>query len=321
MTEIKVFAGSSHPALVDKICERLGITRGKVKIGKFKNQETNVEIKESVRGCDCYIVQTSNENVNDLVMETLILTNACVTASANRVFVVLPCYPYSRLDQRGSERKAVGGKLVANLLTTAGASAILTMDLHSEQTEGFFDIPVDNLLARPLFVQWLHKNYKNPESCVIVSPDAGGVKRVTAVADRFKTGFAIFHRGRSGKNKTVRDAVVGHVKGKACVILDDLADTCETLVTAAQALKNCEAASVIAIVTHGLFSPNSIERIEKSAIDKLIVTNTLPQAENILKCSKIEVIDISQLLSEAIRRTHNGESVRALFDIVPGIFN
>ncbi|CBY42369.1 unnamed protein product, partial [Oikopleura dioica] len=172
---------------------------------------------------------------------------------------------------------------------------------------------------------WLNQNYKNPESCVIVSPDAGGVKRVTAVADRFKTGFAIFHRDRRGENKIARQLVVGHVKGKACVILDDLADTCETLVTAAEALKNCDAASVIAIVTHGLFSPNSIERIENtlniSVKDKLIVTNTLPQAENLLKSSKIEVIDISQLLSEAIRRTHNSESVRALFDTVPGIFN
>ncbi|CAG5114044.1 Oidioi.mRNA.OKI2018_I69.chr2.g8126.t1.cds [Oikopleura dioica] len=321
MKEIKVFAGSSHPALVGRICERLGINPAKAKTTKFKNKETNVEIQESVRGCDCYIVQTSNEKVNDLVMETLIMTSACVTASANRVFVVLPCFPYSRLDQRGAERKAIGGKLIANLLTTAGATAIITMDLHSEQTEGFFDIPVDNLLARPLIVQWLKQHYKNPESCVIVSPDAGGVKRVTAIADRFKTGFAIFHRDQRKEATSTRHAVIGDVKGKACIIVDDLADTCETLLTAARALKNCEAASVIAIVTHGLFSFDSIERIEKSAIDKLIVTNTLPQAENLTKSSKLEIIDISQLLTEAIRRTHNSESVRALFDTVPGIWN
>lgn len=318
MSHMKVFSGSSHPELVQKICVRLGITPGKVVTTKFKNQETNVELQESVRGCDCYIVQTSNENVNDLLMETMVMTSTCKTASARRVFVVLPCFPYSRLDQRGGKRRAIGGKLVANLLTTAGATAILTMDLHSAQIEGFFDIPVDNLLSRPLIIQWLRQHFKNPDECVIVSPDAGGTKRVAAVADRFNAGFAIVHRDQK-KGAVPRNAVIGDVEDKIAIIVDDLADTCDTLTSAASALKSFGAKSVISIVTHGLLSKDSLDKIDQSAIDKLIVTNTLPQTENMAKTKKIEVIDISQLLSEAIRRTHNSESVRALFDTVPGV--
>jgi len=317
MLNIKVFSGSSHPQLAELICAKIGITPGKITTGKFANNETKVEIGESVRGQDCYILQTSAENINDEFIELLIVINACKIASANRVIAVVPCFPYARADKKDRSRKPITGKLIANMLTVAGADAIICMDLHATQMEGFFDIPVDNLFAEPIILRWIHENVSAPSDCVIVSPDAGGVKRVTSIADRLNADFALIHKERKRDNEVEKMVLVGDVKGKTAIIVDDMADTCGTMVMAAEKLTEFGAEKVLGIVTHGILSDPAIQRLNDSSIERLVVTNTIPQSENMKQCTKLEVIDISVILSEAIRRTHNGESVSYLLHNVP----
>ncbi|RWS08376.1 ribose-phosphate pyrophosphokinase 1-like protein [Dinothrombium tinctorium] len=321
MPNIKVFSGSSHPDLSQKVVERLGINLGKAVLKKFSNQETSVEIGESVRGEDVYIIQSGCGEVNDNLMELLIMINACKIASAARVTAVIPCFPYARQDKKDKaslqSRAPISAKLVSNMLTVAGADHIITMDLHASQIQGFFDIPVDNLYAEPAVLKWIKENIPNWRDCVIVSPDAGGAKRVTSIADRLNVDFALIHKERKKANEVASMVLVGDVTKRTAILVDDMADTCGTICHAAQKLKEAGAAQVYAILTHGIFSGPALTRINNAFFEALVVTNTIPQENNMKGCPKIQCIDISMILAEAIRRTHNGESVSYLFSHVP----
>nr|AGC52724.1 ribose-phosphate pyrophosphokinase 1 [Spirometra erinaceieuropaei] len=317
MPNIKVFSGSSNYDLAKRITDHIGIKLGMANSKKFSNQETCVEVIESVRGEDVYIIQTGSGEVNDHLMELLIMINACKIASSCRVTAVIPCFPYARQDKKDKSRAPISAKLVANMLSVAGADHIITMDLHASQIQGFFDIPVDNLYAEPAVIRWIQKNIPDWQECCIVSPDAGGAQRVTSLADQLNVDFALIHKERKRANEVDRMVLVGDVKGRAAILVDDMADTCGTICTAAQRLTEAGATRVYAICTHGIFSGPAIERINKSCFEAVVVTNTIDQKENMKKAPKLQCIDISTVLAEAIRRTHNGESVSYLFNHVP----
>ncbi|KAM8710627.1 hypothetical protein ACLKA7_017279 [Drosophila subpalustris] len=340
MPNIKVFSGTSHPDLAQRIVDRLGIDLGKVVTKKFSNLETCVEIGESVRGEDVYIVQSGSGEINDNLMELLIMINACKIASASRVTAVIPCFPYARQDKKdktGSEEKKedskkltkknydwkfrsrapISAKLVANMLSVAGADHIITMDLHASQIQGFFDIPVDNLYAEPAVLKWIKENIPEWKNSIIVSPDAGGAKRVTSIADRLNVEFALIHKERKKANEVASMVLVGDVKDKIAILVDDMADTCGTIVHAADRLVEAGATKVYAILTHGIFSGPAISRINNACFEAVVVTNTIPQDGHMRDCPKIQCIDVSMMFAEAVRRTHNGESVSYLFSNVP----
>jgi len=341
MPNIKVFSGSSHPDLAQRIVDRLGIDLGKVVTKKFSNLETCVEIGESVRGEDVYIVQSGSGEINDNLMELLIMINACKIASASRVTAVIPCFPYARQDKKdkagdGKESKndtsqrivkynewkfrsraPISAKLVANMLSVAGADHIITMDLHASQIQGFFDIPVDNLYAEPAVLKWIKENIAEWRNSIIVSPDAGGAKRVTSIADRLNVEFALIHKERKKANEVASMVLVGDVKDRVAILVDDMADTCGTICHAAEKLMEAGATRVYAILTHGIFSGPAISRINNACFEAVVVTNTIPQDGHMRDCPKIQCIDVSMMFAEAVRRTHNGESVSYLFSNVP----
>ncbi|XP_018333011.1 ribose-phosphate pyrophosphokinase 1 isoform X2 [Agrilus planipennis] len=339
MPNIKVFSGTSHPDLAQRIVDRLGIDLGKVVTKKFSNLETCVEIGESVRGEDVYIVQSGSGEVNDNLMELLIMINACKIASASRVTAVIPCFPYARQDKKDKgtnnddkerliekwksiewkyrSRAPISAKLVANMLSVAGADHIITMDLHASQIQGFFDIPVDNLYAEPAVLKWIKENISEWRNSIIVSPDAGGAKRVTSIADRLNVEFALIHKERKKANEVASMVLVGDVKDRVAILVDDMADTCGTICHAAEKLMEAGATKVYAILTHGIFSGPAISRINNACFEAVVVTNTIPQDEHMKQCSKIQCIDVSMMFAEAVRRTHNGESVSYLFSNVP----
>ena len=289
MPNIKVFSGNSHQDLAQKICDRLGINQAKVKTQKFANGETNVEIGESVRGEDVYIIQSGCGEVNDNLMELLIMINACKIASAERVTAVIPVYPYSRQDKKDKSRAPISAKLVANMLSVAGADHIITMDLHASQIQGFFDIPVDNLYAEPAVTKWIKENIPDWKTSIVVSPDAGGAKRVTSIADRLNIDFALIHKERKKANEVASMVLVGDAKGKVAILVDDMADTCGTIVQAAEKLLEDGATKIYAILTHGILSGEALSRLNSSNFEAVVVTNTIPQDKNMMECSKIQV--------------------------------
>ncbi|XP_037049067.1 ribose-phosphate pyrophosphokinase 1 isoform X5 [Bradysia coprophila] len=320
MPNIKVFSGTSHPDLAQRIVDRLGIDLGKVVTKKFSNLETCVEIGESVRGEDVYIVQSGSGEINDNLMELLIMINACKIASASRVTAVIPCFPYARQDKKdkvSTSRAPISAKLVANMLSVAGADHIITMDLHASQIQGFFDIPVDNLYAEPAVLKWIKENIPEWRNSIIVSPDAGGAKRVTSIADRLNVEFALIHKERKKANEVASMVLVGDVKDRTAILVDDMADTCGTTCHAAEKLMEAGATKVYAILTHGIFSGPAISRINNACFEAVVVTNTIPQDGHMRDCPKIQCIDVSMMFAEAVRRTHNGESVSYLFSNVP----
>lgn len=425
-----VLGGSSHPALTETICDHLGLPPGNVLLSKFSVGETRVEIKESVRGKDVYIIQSGSGRVNDNFMELLITLSACKTASARNVTAVLPLFPYSRqsdipysksgaplskasncfnkpnfaysfestpatphpelphsaglvngveglnsdlnkfqLDEGSSQNArfakyttpkrsntldstksdistrgapdddasqssnsskeifqarpgytawvSQAGTLVADLLTCAGADHVITMDLHDPQYQGFFDIPVDNLYGRPILKRYIQTSIPNHQQAVVVSPDAGGAKRATAIADSLGMPFALIHKERRPTKITDRQnatmMLVGDVANRTAILIDDLADTSNTITRAAKLLKKEGAKKVYALITHAVLSGDAIERINASALDKLIVTNSVPQEEHEKLCPKLEVLDVGHVFAEAIRRVHHGESISVLF--------
>ncbi|KAI5841200.1 phosphoribosyltransferase-like protein [Tricharina praecox] len=317
MNSIKLIAGSSHRGLAEGIADRLGLELTRVKVSHSSNQETYVAIQESVRDEDVFVVQsTAPGEVNDGLMELLIMINACKTASARRITAVIPNFPYARQDKKDKSRAPISAKLVANMLQAAGCSHVITMDLHASQIQGFFNVPVDNLYAEPSTLDWIRRNvdYRN---AVIVSPDAGGAKRATAIADRLDLNFALIHKERPRPNEIGRMVLVGDVSGRVGILVDDMADTCGTLAKAAQTLKKHGATKVIAIVTHAILSGAACEIVEKSELTMLVVTNTVPHEDKKKRCKKLRTIDISPTLAEACRRTHNGESVSFLFSHAP----
>ncbi|EON67754.1 ribose-phosphate pyrophosphokinase 3 [Coniosporium apollinis CBS 100218] len=314
---IKLLTGNSHPSLAKLVADRLGIELTKILVLQYSNQETSVTIGESVRDEDVFILQsTAPGDINDGLMELLIMINACKTASARRVTAVIPNFPYARQDKKDKSRAPITAKLMANMLQTAGCNHVITMDLHASQIQGFFNVPVDNLYAEPSTLRWIRENLP-VKDCVIVSPDAGGAKRATSIADGLDLGFALIHKERARPNEVSRMVLVGDVKDRIAIIVDDMADTCGTLVKAADVVIQHGAKEAIAIVTHGILSGNAIEALNGSKLKKVVVTNTVPHDEKKELCSRLETIDISPTLAEACRRTHNGESVSFLFKHAP----
>ncbi|KAF2658398.1 ribose-phosphate pyrophosphokinase-like protein 1 [Lophiostoma macrostomum CBS 122681] len=314
---IKLLTGNSHPQLARLVADRLGIELTKILVLQYSNQETSVTIGESVRDEDVFILQsTPPGDINDALMELLIMINACKTASARRITAVIPNFPYARQDKKDKSRAPITAKLMANMLQTAGCNHVITMDLHASQIQGFFNVPVDNLYAEPSTLRWI-REHENVKDCVIVSPDAGGAKRATSIADGLDLGFALIHKERARPNEVSRMVLVGDVTGKTAIIVDDMADTCGTLVKAADVVTQHGAKDAIAIVTHGILSGNAIEALNGSKLKRIVVTNTVPHEEKKERCDRIETIDISPTLAEACRRTHNGESVSFLFKHAP----
>lgn len=325
LADIKIFCGSSHPELANLICKRLGVPLGRSSVTKNDAGELMVRMYESVREHDVYIINTScvtydqdgrPVSPNTSLMELLIMINACKTASARRVTAVIPHFFYARQDKKDKSRAPISARLIANMLETAGCDHVITMDLHASQIQGFFNVPVDNLYSEPAALQYM-REMLDINRVVIVSPDAGGAKRATSIADQLGVDFALFHKERKKANEVSRMVLVGDAKDKIAVLIDDMADTCGTLDLAAERLKESGADRVFALVTHGILSKPALERISKSSLEMLVVTNTLPQAANKEKCAKIEEIDVSHILAETIRRSHYGESVSVLFSQVP----
>ncbi|KAL1413562.1 hypothetical protein Q8F55_001336 [Vanrija albida] len=313
---IKLFAGSSHPELAQLIAKRLNIPLARANVSQPPSGETKVTIVESVRDYDVYILNTGAGAINTSLMELCIMIHACKIASARRITAIIPHFFYARQDKKDKSRAPITAKLVANMLREAGCDHVITMDLHASQIQGFFDVPVDNLYAEPSMIQYM-RSHIDIKNCVIVSPDAGGAKRATSIADRLNVDFALFHKERKRANEVSRMVLVGSVKGKVAVLVDDMADTCGTLGLAARHLIEAGATKVYAFATHGILSGPALKVISESGMEKLVITNTIPQAHNVAKCDKIDVVDVSPVLAETLRRSHFGESVSYLFHEVP----
>ncbi|KAI9677841.1 MAG: hypothetical protein M1829_002338 [Trizodia sp. TS-e1964] len=294
---IKLLTGNSHPLLAKLVADRLGIELTKIMVLQYSNQETSVTIGESVRDEDVFILQsTAPGDINDGLMELLIIINACKTASARRITAVIPNFPYARQDKKDKSRAPISAKLIANMLQTAGCNHVITMDLHASQIQGFFNVPVDNLYAEPSTLRYIRANfdYKN---AVIVSPDAGGAKRATSIADRLDLGFALIHKERARPNEVSRMVLVGDVRDKIAILVDDMADTCGTLVKAADTVMANGAREVVAIVTHGILSGKALEALNGSKLSRVVVTNTVPHEEKKEICPRLDTIDISPTVS------------------------
>ncbi|KAE8209398.1 hypothetical protein CF319_g7163 [Tilletia indica] len=385
---IKLLTGNSHPELAQAVAKRLGIPLTECVCRRFADQSVDVRIGSSVRDEDVFVIQTGNSpylDPNDALMELLIILSACKTASARRITAVIPAFPYSRHDKKDKSRAPITAKLVANMITVAGADHVITMDLHASQIQGFFDIPVDNLSSETSIARWIRSSITGWRDAIIVSPDAGGAKRTTALADSLGVDFALINRNRrrelhkrqraaalaaaragneeeeaqstdvsrpdtpettglvsltasmvlgeagegsaSGKDQvdeaggegegeadTKMEILVGEVKGKIAILVDDMVDTGRTLALAARTLEEAGASKVYAIISHGLLSGRSIELLRLANVEKLVVTNTIANAEKAEEAGgKLEVMDVSNVIAEAIRRTHNGESISMLF--------
>ncbi|CAB5095220.1 Ribose-phosphate pyrophosphokinase (EC [Olavius algarvensis associated proteobacterium Delta 3] len=311
MDHLQIFSGNSNPVLAKKICNYLDLTLGGAKVSTFSDGEIQIEIDENVRSKDVFIVQSTCAPVNDNLVELLLMIDAFKRASAKRITAVMPYYGYARQDKKVAPRVPISAKCVADLLTVAGAHRIITMDLHAGQIQGFFDIPVDNLFAAPVLIEHIHKGVEG--DLVIISPDAGGVERARAFAKRLNADLAIIDKRRSAPNVAHAMAVIGDVEGKVAMILDDMVDTAGTLTEAAAALDRKGALQVHACCAHPVLSGPAIHRITDSPIQRLIVTDTVPLSERAEACDKIEVLSISELVGEAIIRSHRGDSVTSLF--------
>ena len=314
--EIKFFSGSANPELAKKISEYTGIPLGKCEIKRFSDGEVWVEIKENVRRAEVFILQPTCPPVNDNLMELLIMMDALRRASAEKINVVIPYYGYARQDRKVEPRVPISAKLVANLLEKAGgASRVITVDLHAGQIQGFFDIPVDNLYAMPVHIDYIRRRWGEGYELVIVSPDAGGTARARAYAKHLKAGFAMIDKRRPAPNVAEVMNVVGDVKGKYAIIVDDIIDTAGTVTKAAKALLDHGAVGVSAVCTHPVLSGNAIDRINESPLEEVVVTDTIPLNGKDKKTNKIKVVSVAKLLGEAIIRVYEGRSVSELFEI------
>ena len=311
LDRLKLFGGNSNPELTAKICQHLQIPQGKAVVQTFSDGEIMVEIGENVRGRDVFVMQSTCSPVNHNLMELLVLMDALKRASAWRITAVLPYYGYARQDTKVLPRVPISAKLVADLITVAGGHRVICLDLHANQIQGFFDIPVDNLFAAPVLLEYI-RQYFNGE-LVVVSPDAGGVERARAFAKRLHASLAIIDKRRDEDQKVKAMHIVGEVEGKAAIILDDMVDTGGTLTEAAKALAENGALSINACCTHAVLSGNAIGRIEESAIENLIVTDSIPLQPETKGCKKIKVLTVANLLGEAIKRSHLNDSVSSLF--------
>ncbi|NDY42066.1 ribose-phosphate pyrophosphokinase [Dissulfurirhabdus thermomarina] len=311
LNQLKVFTGNANPDMAQDICDYLSIPLGRASVRTFSDGEVFVEIGENVRGADVYVVQPTGPPVNDHVMELLIMVDALRRASARRITAVMPYYGYARQDRKAAPRVPISAKLMADIITTAGARRVLAMDLHAGQIQGFFSIPVDHLYAAPVLLEYIKTHL--PGDLVMVSPDAGGVERTRAFAKRLGAGLAIIDKRRDRPNESQVMNIIGDVEGKTVMILDDMVDTAGTLCQAAAALKDRGAREVHACATHPVLSGPAVERVRDSVLETLVVTNTIPLREEARRLDKIRVLSVSNLLGEAIRRIHNDDSVSSLF--------
>jgi len=311
MNDFVIFSGNSNPVLSQKICEYIHVPLGGEKVKRFSDGEIQIEIDENVRSKDVFVIQSICSPVNENLVELLLMLDALKRASADRITAVIPYYGYARQDKKVAPRVPISAKLVADILTVAGANRIITMDLHAGQIQGFFNIPVDNLFAAPVIIDYIRKKFNN--DLVIVSPDAGGVERARAFAKRLNAGLAIIDKRRDAPNQAKAMAVVGDVADKVVVILDDMVDTAGTLVEAAGAIMKNGAREIHASCCHAVLSGPAIERIEDSDLKTLVVTDTIPLKKNAKACNKIKVLSTSELIGEAIIRSFKGDSVTSLF--------
>lgn len=311
--ETILFTGNANPALAAAVASDLGVPLGKSVLRTFSDGEIWVEISDNVRGADVFVMQSTCIPVNESIMELLLMLDALKRASAKRITAVIPYYGYARQDRKVAPRVPISAKLVADLITTAGATRILTLDLHAGQIQGFFNIPVDNLFANPVLLGYLRERVKG-EKIAIVSPDAGGVERARAFAKRMDATLAIIDKRRQKANEVAEMRVIGDVEDCCAILIDDMVDTAGTIVAAADALSAAGARRVLGCATHPVLSGPALERIAKSSIEELVVTDTIPLQPAAQKIQKIHVCSVAHLLAEAIRRTHSEESISSLFE-------
>ena len=309
---MKIVSGNSNLPLAKRISAHLGVPLVDATIKKFPDKEIFVEIKENVRGEDVFVIQSTSFPANDHVMELLITIDALKRGSAKRIAAIVPYYGYARQDRKSGPRTPISAKVVANLISIAGANRALMVDLHAGQIQGFFDIPTDNLFAAPVFISDIKKKFKS-KNTIIVSPDVGGVVRARAIAKRVDCDLAIIDKRRERARVSEVVNIIGEVEGKNCILIDDICDTAGTLTNAATALKNDKAKSVFAYITHGVLSDPAIERIENSPIDKMIITDSILARDDVIKSNKIDILSIAPLIGEAIERITDNRSVSSLF--------
>ena len=313
----KIVCGNSNPEFAINVCKELGLTIGKSVVRTFADGEASVSLEETVRGADVFLIQSTCKPVNDHLMELLVMIDACRRASAGRITAVIPYFGYARQDRKAKSRDPISAKLVANMLTAAGANRVLTMDLHAAQIQGFFDIPVDHLLGNPTFVKYYLEKFPedqfNHDDFVVVSPDVGSVARARAFAAKVHMGLAIVDKRRQKANVCEVMNVIGDVRGKTCILYDDMVDTAGSLCNAANALVEVGGAkAVYACATHGVLSGPAFERIENSAIEELVVHNTIPLTQN-TPSGKIKQLDVAPIFARAIAHIHGGTSIADLF--------
>ena len=309
---MKVLAGTSNGKFSEEIAKRLKLKLVNTNIKRFPDGEIYVEINENIRGNSIFVVQSTSNPANDNLMELLICIDALRRSSAKNITAVIPYFGYARQDRKVVPRTAIAAKLVSNLITNAGANRILSVDLHAGQIQGFFDIPVDNLFATPIFARHIKKNIKT-NNLICVAPDVGGVERTRALSRRINVGIAIIDKRRPAPGKSEVMNIVGNIKNKTCVIVDDIIDSGGTIVNAAKALKDKGAKDIYVYITHAVLSGNAVDKIKKSSIKKLIVTDSIDNSNKIKKITKIEVISIATMMAEAIKRISNSTSVSSLF--------
>ncbi|MDY0235867.1 MAG: ribose-phosphate pyrophosphokinase [Gudongella sp.] len=309
--KIKVFTGNANRDLVKKICQELNIEMGKCEVTQFSDGEISVNISETVRGCDVFIIQPTNTPVNDNIMELLILIDALKRASAGRINAVIPYYGYARQDRKTKARDPITAKLIANLITIAGADRVVGMDLHAGQIQGYFDIPVDHLTAIPILAE--HFKHIVGEDTVIVSPDLGGVTRARTFANILDLPIAIIEKRRPKANVSEVMNVIGEIEGKDVILVDDIIDTAGTIVKAASVLKSFGAKKIYGCATHGVLSGPALDRIHNSELEKFVITDTIPLSD-MAKIDKIEVVSVAPILAEAVKRINNNQSVSIIFE-------
>ncbi len=314
---IKIFCGNSNPQFAETICRSLGVPLGRAEVKTFADGEVSVSLEETVRGADVFLIQSTCKPVNNNLMELLVMTDACRRASAGRITAVIPYFGYARQDRKAKSRDPISAKLVANMITAAGADRVLTMDLHAPQIQGFFDIPLDHLLGNPTFVDYYLKKFPedvyNHDDFVVVSPDVGSVGRARAFAAKVHMGLAIVDKRRQKANVCEVMNIIGDVRGKTCILYDDMVDTAGSLCNAAKALVEAGGAKAIyACATHGVLSGPAFERIENSPIQEMVFVNTIPQQQN-TPSGKLKYLDVAPVFARAIEHVHGGTSIADLF--------
>ena len=311
MRHVRLFSGNANIPLAENVAAHLGVSLGKAEVGTFSDGECCVEIQENARGMDCFVLQSTCAPANTHLMELLIMVDALRRSSARRITAVIPYYGYGRQDRKVQARAPITAKLVADLITAAGTDRVLCLELHAGQIQGFFNLPVDNLYATPVLLRAIQERIGS--DVAVISPDAGGVERARAYAKRLDASLAIIDKRREKVNVSEVMNIIGDVEGRTCVMVDDMADTAGTLAEAAGALREAGASSVYAVVTHPVLSGPAIKRIEESPIEKMIVTDSIGLRDDARQCKKVQVVTVSDLLAEAIRRINNEESISSLF--------